>query len=219
MEVKNLKTAVQQMYQICDQMEEKTNFRENMGLHEDATVTNILKMNLICFMAYLAASDGVVSWKECRFIGEIMDVRMTPAKLNEIIQDNNIYSTEFEEDPPMILRIFVAMDNTLYENGIDNSTELGDALFELYRFVTVGLIEANGRSSETMEEGEREDAQTYLGMMRNYIDDNTEKHHTDIILDYGKNHKRKKKDDDSGVKAPEKNQKAAGSVKAPKKKM
>lgn len=218
MEVSNLKSAMEQMYQLCDQMEEKTNFRENMGLHNEATISNVLKMNVICYLAYLAASDGVVSWKESRFIGEIMDVHMTPAKLNEIIQDNNIYSTEFEEQVPMILQIFVAMDNALYENGIDNSTELGDAIFELYRFLTVGLVESNGRTAETMDESEREDAQTYMGMMRAYIDDHTEKHHTDIILDYGKNHRHKKKGEDGGVQAPKKSQKAVGSVKAPKKK-
>ena len=220
MEVSVLKGAMEKVYELCDQMEEKTNFGKNMGLHSEATITNVLKMNVICFLAYLAASDGVVSWKESRFIGEIMDVHMTPVKLNEIIQDNNIYSTEFEEQAPLILQIFVAMDNTLYENGVDNNVELGDALFELYRFLTVGLVESNGRTTDTMDESEKEDAQTYLGMMRSYIDDHTEKHHTDIILDYGKNRKRKRTDEvnDVGVKAPKKDQKSNGSVKAPKKK-
>lgn len=120
-------------------------------------------------------------------------------------------------DPPLALKILVAIDNALYQKGIENKTELGGAIFELYRFLAVGLIEANGRTGETMLPGEKESAQAYLGMMKNYIEDHTEKHHTDIILDYGKNREQKDSSGE-GVLTPEKNADTAGSVKAPKKK-
>ena len=71
-----------------------------------------------------------------------------------------------------------------------------------------------------MDENEEADLQTYLGMMQKYIEDNTERHHTDLITGYTKNtdYDRNDEDDDSGVKAPKKNQKNNGAVKAPSKK-
>ena len=222
MEAQKIKSAMQQLYQLCEMMEEKTNFRESLGVDSDTTLTNILRVNVICYLAYLAASDGVISWKESRFIGEILDICMTPSKLNEIIQDHNIYSTEFEEDPPLILQICVAIDNAVYESGASMDLELGHALFELYRFLTVSIVEANGRTTETMDANEEEDAQTYLAMMQNYIDENTKKHHTDIIVDIDKKRKRKDEEDDDtcfGVRAPQRDKKNAGGVKAPRKKM
>ena len=218
MEVQNLKKAVSQMYEVCDQMEEKTNFHEKTGLTSDIRIADILKVDMLHFLAYLAASDGVISWDESHFIGDVLAIHMTPPILNQIIQDNNVYSTDFEEDPPIALRIFVALDNALYESGIDNKTELGSALFELYRLLVVGLVEANGRTGDTMMASEREDAQTYLGMMKTFIDDNSKKQHVDIILDYGKR-QGKKKNENTGVRAPLKKQKASGTVKAPKKRM
>lgn len=218
MEIQALKEAVSQMYKVCDQMEEKTNFHETTGIQNDISISDILKANVLYYMAYLAASDGVISWDETQFIGEILDMHVTPSKLNDLIKENNIYSTEFEEDPPIVLKIFVAMDNALYQNGIKTQTDLGEALLDFYRLITVGLVEANGRTGETMMPEEREGAQLYLGMMRSYIEGNTEKIHTDIILDYGKC-RRIKDRGSGGVRAPKKNRSVSGSVKAPKKKV
>lgn len=131
MEIMELKEALRHMYEICDEVAERTNFHEQTGLRRDASLSDVLKMNLLFYLSYLAASDGVVSWKESRFIGELIDINLTPAKLQEIIDDNNLYSTEFESDPPMILQIFVALDNAMYQHGKETNIEMGKAVFEV----------------------------------------------------------------------------------------
>jgi len=198
--MEEIKELLETMYSVFDDLGEKTNLNEKL---EDAGVkaSAILKVDIVHFLAYLAAADGVISWGEARYIGELLGVNMTPDKLNEIIVDNNIYSEEFEEEPPMTLQMMVKVDNALYENSAHIEIEAGQAVLQTYLAVGKGLVESNGTSVDRMDPDLKSDFETYLGMMQHYIDENTEKHHTDIICDYGK----KKKSD--GVKAPKKNAK------------
>lgn len=210
------KETLEKMYQVCNMMADSTGIREKLDLDDEIQFSDILKMDMLCYMAYLAAADGVISWKESRYIGELFDVNMTPEKLNKFIMDKNIYSTEFENNPPLMLQIMVAFDNAIYNSPVasDFEEELGDGLMKLYILMTKGLVEANDRTTDEMDPNEENDAQTYLGMIQNYIDENTEKHHTDIIIDYSK---KTATNGRTGVKAPEKNMCGAKPVKAPRK--
>ncbi len=93
-------------------------------------------------------------------------------------------------------------------------------IYEPKQITAKGLIEANGRSLDDPDENEKEDLQTYMEMMQKYIDDNTERHHMDLITGYSKHMDCDHGDEDSvsGMKAPKKNQKNMGPVKAPSKK-
>lgn len=219
MEIKN---SLERMYQLCDVVLSLGGGKDSLDLdgHE---LKDVLKLEVLCFLGYLAASDGVISWSESRYISNLLDVYMTPDKLNELIQDKNLYSTEFEERVPAIMQIFVAFDNAVYNSPeandvIGDDGELSDVLFKMYMIVAKGLIEANGRTTDSMDENEENDLQTYLGTLRNYIDENVERHQVDVVTGYGKN---TKKEDDAtdGVTAPRKNTQASCSVKAPRKKL
>lgn len=130
----------------------------------------------------------------------------------------DIYSTEFEQRTPMMMQIFVAFDNAIYNSpaAAEFEEELGDGLMKLYLILAKGLIESNDRTTDDMDENEEKDLKLYLSMLQNYIDENTERHHTDIITGY---EKKQNSRESGGVIAPKKNQKSSGSVKAPRKKM
>lgn len=210
------KETLEKMYEVCNMVADNTGIREKLDLDDSIQFSDILKMDMLCYLAYLAAADGVISWKESRYIGELFDVNMTPDKLNSFILEKNIYSTEFENNPPLMLQIMVAFDNAIYNSPVasDFEEELGDGLMKLYVLMTKGLVEANDRTTDQMDPSEENDVQTYLGMIQNYIEENTERHHTDIIIDYSK-----KADSKSagGVKAPEKNMGEVKPVRAPRK--
>ena len=87
---------------------------------------------------------------------------------------------------------------------------------KLYLILAKGLIDSNDHATEDMDENEEKDLKLYLGMLQNYIDENTERHRTDIITGYEKKQNSRKS---GGVTATKKNQKSSGSVKAPRKKM
>ena len=217
-----IKSSLEKVYELCNLVEATGGIREKLDIEGEEVFVKALKTHLLYFLAYLSASDGVLSWKECRYISDLFDINITPNRLNEIIIEKDLYSTRFENDVPLLLQIFVAFDNAIYEmpqaDFIDE--ELGSVLFNLYGILAGGLIEANGRSMDELDENEESDLQTYLGMMQKYIDDNTERHHTDLITGFTKNtgYDRDDEENDSGVKAPRKNQKNNGSVKAPSKK-
>lgn len=212
------KEVLEKMYKVCDIVANTGGAKEKLDFGDDIEFATILKIDLISFLAYLAASDGVISWKESRYIGELFDLHLTPKKLNDFIVEKDIYSTEFEQRPPIMMQIFVAFDNAIYNSPVARmfDEELGDGLLNLYVILARGLIESNDRTTDAMDENEEKDVQIYLGMLQNYIDENTEKHHTDIILEYSKS---TKKCIDGSVRAPQKNQGNTGSVKAPRKKL
>lgn len=212
------KDALLKMYQVCDLVANTSGVKEKLGLDDEIKLEDALKMDLIRYLAYMAASDGVISWNESRYIGNLFDIYMTPDKLNNFIIENDIYSTEFEQKTPMMLQLFVAFDNAVYNSPIaaDFSEELSDGLLKLYILLGKGLIESNDRSVDNMDNGEEENLKIYLNMIQNYIDENTEKHHTDIITGY---EKKQDSNHTGGVIAPKKDSKANGSVKAPRKKM
>ena len=212
------KETLRKMYHLCELVANTGGIKEKLNLGEEIEFDAILKMDLICFLAYLAASDGVISWKESRYIGELFGLHMTPDKLNNLILEKNIYSIEFEQRAPMMLQIFVAFDNAIYNSPVagDFQEELGDGLLKLYLLLAKGLVESNDRTTDTMDENEEKDLKLYMGMLQKYIDENTEKHHIDIIIDYEKKQNSK---EDGSISAPKKNQKVGGAVKAPKKKM
>lgn len=217
-----MKNSLERMYQLCDVVLALGGGKESLDL-DGHDLKDILKLEMLCFLAYLSASDGVISWSESRFISELLDVHMTPDKLNDLIQEKNLYSTEFEERVPIMMQIFVAFDNAVYNSPEANDVvgddgELSDVLFKLYMIVAKGLIEANGRTTDAMDENEENDLQTYLGTLRNYIDENVERHQVDVVTGYGKN-TRKSEAESDGVTAPRKNTQASCSVKAPRKKM
>ena len=217
-----VKSTLERMYQLCDVVFLLGGGKDNLDL-DGHDLKEILKLEVLCFLAYLAASDGVISWSESRYISALLDMHMTPDKLNELIKDKNLYSTEFEERVPAIMQIFVAYDNAIYNSQeasdvIGDDGELSDFLFKLYIIVAKGLIEANGRTTDAMDENEENDLKTYLGTLKVYIDENVERHQVDIVTGYGKD-TRKSEYDSDGVAAPRKNTQATCSVKAPRKKL
>lgn len=212
------KESLEKMYQLCDLVANTGGVKEKLDLGNEIGFDAILKLDMLYFLAYLSASDGVISWKESRYIGELLDLHMTPDKLNNFIIEKDIYSTEFEQRTPMMMQIFVAFDNAIYNSpaAADLEEELGAGLMKLYLLLAKGLIESNDRTIDDMDENEEKDLRLYLGMLQNYIDENTERHHTDIITGY---EKKQNSRESGGVTAPEKDQKYSGSVKAPRKKI
>lgn len=207
------KSTLEKMYCLCEVISNMTKMREHLGLEDEAEpMKKILQINITCFLAYLAASDGVLSWDECRYISDVMGLDITPNKLRDFIEEQNVYSEAFEEDVPMILQLFVAMDNAVYQENIDIEEELGQAIIRLYMLLGKGLIESNGRTIDTMDSEERANFQGYIERMSRYVEDKTTKHHVDVLLGFNK-----RRNTDS-VETPKKSEIEFKSVKAPAKK-
>lgn len=199
------KEVLNNMSKLCDAIADKVEL--DLG---DGSMSHALTINAFNFLAYLAASDGMLSWNECRYISDLFDMNITPNKLDEFIREKDIYSVDFEQDIPLCLKFLVSVDNATYEADIDMECELGETFLETFVILGMGLVKSNGRDSDTMETAEKEDFETYLGMMKRYIDENTEKHHVDLIVNYIKSGSKQDVDDEDVY--------FTGAVKAPRKK-
>ncbi|MCF0133427.1 MAG: hypothetical protein HUJ72_06135 [Blautia sp.] len=206
-----LKESLDKMCEVCDLVAERSGLKDQLEFGDDSVCSVAFKLNAFSFLAYLAAADGVLSWNECAFMGELFDLNITPDKLRDFIAEKEIYSTEFEETTPMMLQFLVAVDNAVYNSDLPIEQELGETMVNLYLAMGVGLIESNDRSVDSMVDSERKDFETYIGMMKKYVSANTDKHHTDLILDFTKNGARREKDSEKELNK--------GAVRAPKKKM
>lgn len=56
------KEALEKMYQLCELVENTGGVKDKLDLGDEVGFDVILKLNLLCFLAYLAASDGVIFW-------------------------------------------------------------------------------------------------------------------------------------------------------------
>jgi len=134
------------------------------GLTEDLGTIARVEMGL--FMMYLSASDGEVSWEEAELISGACGLNLTVEGLAEFIDENRLYSEAFEQQVPVSLKILVAADNVLHEEGESISGSL--ELIECYRALGIGLINAD----EEVDPNEERDMDTYLKMMTDYRDAN-----------------------------------------------
>ena len=75
-------------------------------------------MDLISYLGYLAASDGRITRVETDLITDLTGFDVTPAKLKEVIENNNIYSVEFETTAPKTLQLLVDVDNLISRNHL-----------------------------------------------------------------------------------------------------
>lgn len=211
--MEELKGTYEHMKELCRFVFQAGHVQEKLNLDDDKSLEKLFEVEMISFLAYIAASDGVISWKESRFISELLGQSVTPNKLNQFIIDKDIYSEEFEQTVPACMQIFVAFDNAVYESNGSMDTESSEMLYTIYLLLSKAMIEYDGKVMDSLNESDLEDLVNYLTMLRAYMEENLVSHHTDVITGYTKTPK--SVDIEEGIKAPKKN--AAREVKAPKK--
>ena len=159
--VAQIKSMVDSMLQFCEALEGVTDLG---GL----SVKKVMRMDLLKYALYLSASDGYVDEAEAAFIRDYYDWDMPPALWTKFIKENGIYSTSFENEVPLSLKIFVKADNNAYTKNPDAPN-----LCELYHgsFAHLGslLIKSDGNVGNQ----EEEDLEIYLTMLQDYIDENS----------------------------------------------
>lgn len=127
--------------------------------------------NLVNYLMYLSSSDGQIKPEEVRFISEVADAQIPAERMAEYIRENNIYSTEFENDVPVALQFAVKLDNEIYKRGLSeqvNNTNLSEVIMQTFGYVGKSLLQSDG----DIDDNEKSDFMIYMGMMNKYIKDN-----------------------------------------------
>lgn len=160
-----LKKMISSILDLCDSINPhfrggKTNLRE------------ICKVEFVRYTLYLSASDGVIKSEETEFLNTYFGYNMPVAEWVKFIKDNNIYSTEFEENVPLSLIAFVEVDNDIIQKGIGLDREgLGELLISTFEGIGRELI----GSDRDINSQEIEDLNIYMKTLRNYLITNSDR--------------------------------------------
>ena len=128
------------------------------------------KSEIAMFMMYLSASDGEIKWEEASWISEICDLNLNPQTLGDFIRGQNIYSIEFENKVPTILKLVVEVDNKLIEMGMKDEVPDGAALIiDTYKNVGIAMMESDGN----VDDNEENDFKIYIDVMESFVSQNS----------------------------------------------
>lgn len=136
----------------------------------DLDVSNIdetARIEIGMFMMYLSASDGIIQWDEVKLISDVCKLNLSPDSLSQFIEENNIYSTEFEKKVPLTFRIMVQADNQLSEL-ITPETSLSETMLTVYKLIGTELIESDG----DIDNDELNNYNIYINMLTDYRNKN-----------------------------------------------
>lgn len=169
---------------------------EVLEIKTDVDFESATKAEIARFLMYLAASDGEIQWSEASCISYLFDLNFSPQTLATFIRENNIYSTEFENQAPATFKFAVGIDNKLYESNVKEITDadydLPKALISVYQMAANFFINVDGDEAAN----ELADLKIYLNMMNSYYDENTARN-KESVSGFSKNTA-------SGVTAPTK---------------
>lgn len=144
---------------------------------------SLFKNDILNFMSYMAASDGLISTSDAEYISEVLDIDINTNKLNKRILDKNIYSEEFENEIPPTIAIIVALDN-----AIDSDEAPLSAISEGYIYLLILLarqmIERNGRTPfDEATDVEKDNLQIYCNMIFSFLNKKMNRYNKDIVFD------------------------------------
>lgn len=157
------KELLDSLYSLCDTIDQMP-----FGISQkrpDFSLRKCLMVEISQFIMYLSASDGRVGWKEASYLSDLLEDNITPSQIEDLIERNNIYSTSFESEVPLTLKLFVRADNKLTELGKSSDSSAAEALVNFFENLGNHFI----RCDNDIDANEQKDLEIYLNTMRTYL--------------------------------------------------
>ena len=154
----------------------------------------LAKKEILNFLLYLSASDGSIEVAEALFIKDYLSEQISPEEMCQRIEEDNIYSSAFEQRISLTLKRLVKLDNSTYEK----KGELEESDAEKY----ICGYEALGKEfiacDHEVSQSERDDLSTYITNMRSFYcanykgpDEATKAAHSEHTVDTSRNQKKR----------------------------
>ena len=90
---------------------------------------------------------------------------MTPDTIQNFIEENHIYSAQFEKSVPVIFRLLVETDNELIKRGVKMSVYASEWMVAAYKGLGLELIKADA----DVGGNEYTDITVYVKMLEDYL--------------------------------------------------
>lgn len=135
---------------------------------DTSNMEGVIRYELSRFAMYLTCSDGEIKWSEASTIEDYLGFSMTPEDIREHVEEENLYSVEFENTVPLSISMAVEIDNYLYINDRPQETPISETGVFIYKALADEIMSAD----YDVADSEFGDAQLYTQMLENYVNDN-----------------------------------------------
>ena len=157
-----LKNMITQLYELSDKLDEGP---FGVAQTSNTTLKNCIEVELLSYLMYLSAADGKIASEESAFFRDYFEYDFTTDDIHQLIVENHIYSTEFEQTVPLSMKVFVRADNTIYDEEGHNDFLASELLFDIFEYLGKEFLACDNDVSDD----EIRDLTIYLHMLENYI--------------------------------------------------
>ena len=151
-----LKKCIDKLFSVCDKKSSQSKNSDFISFER-----NQLQTELLNFLSYLSSSDGLISTYETEFIADYIGRRMTNEELRKYVDDNDTYSTRFEQTVPETLKRLVWEERDTMVHPASNAK----AYIEVFEALGKEFIVCDGE----IDSNETSDLSTYIGNLKNYL--------------------------------------------------
>lgn len=162
-EIRKIKELYENLASLCDSYD-KNGWNDH---YPDIILRETLHVDIIQFICYLSASDGRIADSEADIFGFFTDLGFTTKEeLHKIIDDFEIYSYDFESEPPFILKLLRDIEKKLIRrNLVDSSLSILDVVAETFELIGSAVISIDGGVTYN----EKRDLNIYMNTINQYI--------------------------------------------------
>lgn len=187
---KAIKNIVTELFDITTKVGA---FKDENVDREEQKMRQLAKKEILNFLIYLSASDGSIEVAEALFIKDYLSEQISPEEMCQHIEEDNIYSSAFEQRIPLTLKRLVKLENSTYEKK--GELEEFDAEKYICGYEVLGkeFIACDHEVSKS----ERDDLGTYITNMRSFYranykdpDEATKATHSEHTVDTSRNQKK-----------------------------
>lgn len=178
--------------ELFDVVERLANVKETDS-EEEQKLRQLAKKEIMNFLLYLSASDGSIEVAEAIFIKDYLGEQLSPEEMCQRIEEDDIYSSAFEQKIPLILKRLVKLDNSRY----DKMGELDFSNAEKYICEYEALGNEFIACDHEVSQSEKDDLNTYITNMRSFYRANykgpeeaTKAAHSEHIVNASKNQRK-----------------------------
>lgn len=159
-----LKANINAMYGLCDTLDEGPFGLKQISEDGEVSTRQALRIDLMMFLMYLSASDGTVEEEEAEFLEEYLDWDLSPEQIKKFIKERKIYSTRFENEVPLVMKLLVRTDQALCEKG-EHEKLVSELLYEIYNELGKEFLACDS----DIDDNEVQDLTIYLNTLKKYI--------------------------------------------------
>ncbi len=154
--INNLKKNINAIYEIFDSVEQVIKKPDEMTI----SLRDCFKIELLQMILYFSASDGKLSAKERDFVNAILEFNASSNDLIEIIDENDIYSTDFENKDCLSLTLLKPVDDMLISKGNESVLPI---IIDFMETIAKAVIIID----DNVADQEKEDLNIYFTNLRN----------------------------------------------------